>query len=312
MPIIQRDKKMDLTANNEIKAYTNPQRLIDSVRAKTEPRTLWTGEEFMLNSEYGEGMAQIFMREDMHFYRLKWQFAQTMHSIFLPEPEDSEYIDFCISTKGEIKSIILAKRDKEVLNNTKGDILHIFIKRKLLDVSDDELKRKLRLNPLFSSIQKPLRDILSTPPSGNKNALKLESNFLKFTHNYLEFVQKPLDERPTFMNSYVVSQLKEVKAFLADNFVNSPDLKSLSRKFGINKDYLIIGFRELYDTSPHKYIISLRLEKAKELLLSTDLPLKSVASQVGYVNYGHFIKLYVKKFGVIPSEERLRFNSEDS
>lgn len=302
---------MNFTINNEISAYTNAQKFTESLETESEKRKLWTGHEYTLNKEFGDSFGQVFIREDMHFYRLKWQYNQPLQSIFLPEVEDDEYIDFCISRRGVVKSILLAKRRGETFNNTKGDILQIFIKRKLLNVAGEELKRKLRINPLFSSIQKPLRDILATPPSGNKNALKIESKFLEFTHNYLNFIQEPLDERPSFMNSYVINQLKDVRAFLSDNYVNSPDLKSLSRKFGINKDYLIIGFRELYNTSPHKYIISLRLDRAKELLLTTDTPLKTVASEVGYVNYGHFIKLYLKKFGVIPSEERLRMTGKE-
>ena len=297
---------MDFTVNKEIAAYTNAPKFLERLKERSEYRELWSGHEFTLNQKFGEGLTQAFVRDNMHFYRMNWQFNEQVNSIFLPEPEDENYIDFCISKKGTVRSILLAKRNGSVFNNTEGNILQIFIKRDILTAEGEDLKKKLRINPLFSSIQKPLRDILETPPGGNRNALKLESKFLEFIHNYLDFLQEPLEERPSFMNSYVIAQLKDIRSFLLDNYIQSPDIKTLSRKFGINKDYLILGFRELYNTSPHKFIINLRLERAKELLITTDMPLKSVAAEVGYVNYGHFIKLYLKKFGVIPSEERLR------
>ena len=224
---------MAFTINREIADYTNAQNFMERLKERSTYRKLWSGHEFTMNQEFGEGLLQTFVRNNLHFYRMKWQFNKPVKSIFLPEPEDHDYIDFCISKRGSVKSIILAKRREEVFNNTEGNVLQIFIKRDILTAEGEDLKRKLRLNPLFSSIQKPLRDILETPPGGNRNALKLESKFLEFIHNYLDFLQEPLEERPTFMNSYVVSQLKEIRAYLSENYINSPDLKTVSRKFGI-------------------------------------------------------------------------------
>lgn len=56
--------------------------------------------------------------------------------------------------------------------------------------------------------------------------------------------------------------------------------------------------------SPIHFIHSIRLQKAKELLRQTDLTIAEVAYETGFNSPAYFTRLYVKTFGMTPSEYR--------
>lgn len=63
-------------------------------------------------------------------------------------------------------------------------------------------------------------------------------------------------------------------------------------------------FESLYHSSPAKWVQEKRLQKAKDLLLSTQLTIVNVCDEVGYENVSHFSRLYKSHFGFSPSETK--------
>jgi transcriptional regulator GlxA family with amidase domain len=48
----------------------------------------------------------------------------------------------------------------------------------------------------------------------------------------------------------------------------------------------------------------MRLERAREMLLQTEIPVTEVAEAVGFVNPAHFSRAFNKRFGIAPSALR--------
>ena len=63
-------------------------------------------------------------------------------------------------------------------------------------------------------------------------------------------------------------------------------------------------FRRQMGASPQQYLISLRMQTARELIRSTDMPVKQVAAAVGYQDQLYFSRLFHRTFGHAPVEER--------
>jgi transcriptional regulator GlxA family with amidase domain len=61
--------------------------------------------------------------------------------------------------------------------------------------------------------------------------------------------------------------------------------------------------------SPLDYVHALRLEEAKLLLETTDLPVEAIANEVGYEDTSFFGRLFRRKAGITPLQYRLRFGS---
>jgi AraC-like DNA-binding protein len=69
---------------------------------------------------------------------------------------------------------------------------------------------------------------------------------------------------------------------------------------GMSRAQLYRKFRSLGYSSPHYYIMNCRLQKARELLLTTDMNVSEVAYRTGFKNLSHFSRLFTGKFGKNP------------
>lgn len=78
----------------------------------------------------------------------------------------------------------------------------------------------------------------------------------------------------------------------------------LARQAGVNRDKLMRGFRELYGSTVAEALAERRLNEARSLLLSSDLPVASVAYRCSYLNNASFTRAFTRRFGVAPTELR--------
>lgn len=65
-------------------------------------------------------------------------------------------------------------------------------------------------------------------------------------------------------------------------------------------------FQKYLDTTPGRFYMNLRLERARLLLLQTTLSILDIATACGFVSASHFAKCYRDMFGRTPREERAR------
>ena len=63
-------------------------------------------------------------------------------------------------------------------------------------------------------------------------------------------------------------------------------------------------FKSIFGTSPTKYIVSKRLEKAQTLLATTDLRISDIAFDVGFNDIGYFSKTFRNYYSISPSDFR--------
>ena len=63
-------------------------------------------------------------------------------------------------------------------------------------------------------------------------------------------------------------------------------------------------FTQLAGLSPHEYHLSARVGQAKELLGATDVPIKQIATQLGYRDVGFFSRQFAQLAGVPPGAYR--------
>ena len=85
-------------------------------------------------------------------------------------------------------------------------------------------------------------------------------------------------------------------------FLNEPQLDwnidYISKEIGISRSHLQRLYKEQYGTSCIDDIINARLEKAKWLLVNTDMRIGQIAEQCGYLNESHFMRQFKDKVGI--------------
>lgn len=96
----------------------------------------------------------------------------------------------------------------------------------------------------------------------------------------------------------------EAAGIIDGNFSSSFTIEELAEKVGSTASSLKKYFRSIYGIPIHRYIRSKRIEKAKQLLSSTDMSIAQITEAVGYESHSKFSVLFREITGETPSEYR--------
>jgi AraC-like DNA-binding protein len=89
---------------------------------------------------------------------------------------------------------------------------------------------------------------------------------------------------------------------LINDHVGAPaDLAAAIKRNVPNYDSLRHRFRKVFKQSPRDLVISLRMERAKSLLLETDLAIAAVAERIGYGRQHEFARAFHREVGCTPT-----------
>lgn len=92
--------------------------------------------------------------------------------------------------------------------------------------------------------------------------------------------------------------------FIESNFMQPISLPELSQYVNMSQYHFSRQFKKNCGYAPHEYIILTRLNHAKHLLKTTDLPVKIIAQNVGYQNVSTFTNAFTNRVGISPSTFR--------
>lgn len=99
--------------------------------------------------------------------------------------------------------------------------------------------------------------------------------------------------------------IRNIEEFIHNNLDMPITNQMLSDRFGFVPSYISKLFKQNKGVSPSDYILQLRMEKAKEMLLSSsDMMVKDIASIVGYSDSVYFSKVFKKATGYYPTQYR--------
>ena len=98
--------------------------------------------------------------------------------------------------------------------------------------------------------------------------------------------------------------ITKVKQYVSYHFKEDLSLTTLAEHVYLNPSYLSRFFKQSTGGNLKDYILSIRLEKAKELLKNKDLKIHEVATAVGFDYSNYFTSFFKKKIGITPQEFR--------
>ncbi len=99
-------------------------------------------------------------------------------------------------------------------------------------------------------------------------------------------------------------QLRHTIEYINDNLSLDLSLNVFAAMLGMSPYYFERLFKQSVGLTPHQYILHCRIERAKQLLRTTQQPIMEIAYQVGCKNHSHFSKLFRKLTGVSPKTYR--------
>ncbi|WP_108866233.1 AraC family transcriptional regulator [Aquimarina aquimarini] len=136
----------------------------------------------------------------------------------------------------------------------------------------------------------------------------LDKNKDSYNHdNLIKFLELLVKEYGTVYEKNITAMpykykvANEIRKHIHKNYLNDVSLEYLSSITGLKRDGVIKTFKQYYDLPPRQYILNLRIEKAKKLLLKK-ISSTEVAHETGFFDQSHFIKNFKKVIGVTPKK----------
>ena len=97
--------------------------------------------------------------------------------------------------------------------------------------------------------------------------------------------------------------LTKINQCILENIDNDQfDANTLSSAMAMSRAQLLRRMKSITGNSPGYYIKTMRLEKAKELLETSDISVSEVAFQTGFASPSNFSKVFSEKYGMNPSQ----------
>ena len=167
----------------------------------------------------------------------------------------------------------------------------------------------------------------------DKIALKIFKPSPKETNRLLEVLEEFQDQKKKKYEEYVTNslfsytvflldKLQEVKPvkvktknnipplvlkildYLNEHYAEKQTLDDVADKFFISKGALIYSFKKYMDCSPIDFLISLRISKAKELLINSKKSIEEISEQCGFSSANYFGLIFKRKEQLSPLQYR--------
>ena len=94
--------------------------------------------------------------------------------------------------------------------------------------------------------------------------------------------------------------------FIVKNYREKISLDEIAAAANISKSEALRCFHLGIRSTPVRYLVDFRLNRAKELLEATNDTVTEIAAEVGIDNISYFVRIFTRKFGMTPRAYRIR------
>lgn len=104
--------------------------------------------------------------------------------------------------------------------------------------------------------------------------------------------------------------LRELLRHIDENLDGDLSLATLAQRAEMSTSRFSHWFREQMRATPHAYVVNARLERAKELLRSSESPLIEIAFAVGFSSQSCLNVTFCRRAGMTPTQYRAQFSKK--
>jgi len=136
----------------------------------------------------------------------------------------------------------------------------------------------------------------------------ISENFVAITNdlaginseNYIERNKLQLKRQSTRQEVYKrVLIAREYLHYCYDKNVTLEEVANISC---LSLNHLLRCFKQVFELSPHQYLITVKLQQAQQLLNKHDISLDQICDEIGFQSVGTFCNLFKRKTGFTPQE----------
>jgi len=153
-----------------------------------------------------------------------------------------------------------------------------------------------RMGSLTSALDRSMFDVFSIAEYASVN--ELAANIVSLSQS----VQQCIENRKSRRKDNLIVQCQQC---IQDNVSNPQfSLGLLAEQFDVTPQTLRRNFKEATGQTLSNYLAALRIERAKQLLVETDLDLSNICVQCGYIDVSSFARLFKGEVGMSPGSYR--------
>lgn len=164
------------------------------------------------------------------------------------------------------------------------------------------------LRAALAEIFKAVIDGLQDEPESTKRCMRHAAVILQrvpWFANAIEKIDFPSEERwKRNRGGLAPWQIRRVTTHIEANLDTTIRIKDLATAIKLSSSHFQRAFRKNFDDSPHRYVMRRRMERAQDMMLTTDASLKQIAVDCGLADQAHFNKLFRRFVGETPSAWR--------
>lgn len=135
---------------------------------------------------------------------------------------------------------------------------------------------------------------------------KNRSNSFHLSH-YIYSILCELATPPEYAKSPAEKTIQSAITFIQDNYNKPISVSDIAKSINLSVYYFTRLFTKYMHTSPHNYLLTIRLEAAKRILIYTFDDVETISLRVGFESASHFIRAFKKANNITPSNFRKVF-----
>jgi AraC-like DNA-binding protein len=157
----------------------------------------------------------------------------------------------------------------------------------------------------------PLSSIEINPVALGKLCVETLDKRLRFKRvQHVRFTSYQLNhEGTTTYQQQADKVVIEAESFIRNHFHQNMKIKQVTDCCRVSRKTLDSRFLVAHGMTAHQYVTQLRLERAKQLLVSTTEKLDAIAKQCGYPGQSYLTQVFIKQIGVAPAHYRQQKNN---
>jgi AraC-like DNA-binding protein len=113
-----------------------------------------------------------------------------------------------------------------------------------------------------------------------------------------------VEKSKKFIGKEMETLIYKSRILMADRIDRKIKFEELAFELGVGYSWFRRMFRQYTSLAPAQYFLQLKLNKAKDLLMSTSLPVKEIAIMTGFDSQFYFSKFFKRRMGMSPQQLR--------
>jgi two-component system response regulator YesN len=135
-----------------------------------------------------------------------------------------------------------------------------------------------------------------------------ESSLRKILALLLSFYGYQQDEEHSSLLNLRM-RLQKAISYIQENAYRHITLGQVAAQVDMSSSYFRHNFTKAMSISFSEYIGLLRISKARDLLIKTDMTVASIVEQIGYSNEYYFYSLFKKQMHMTPNQYRIQYQN---